>query len=93
MCDHQSDSWNRGECYNPPYIIPAPGPSHDFSKNNPSGNVKNYIKKTIFQVIDNVCYRSLGHSYFLEDGGEKYNMFDGNIAIGTMAGSLIPTDV
>ena len=46
----------------------------------------------LFQIEDNVCYRSLGHSYFLEDGSEMNNTFDGNIAIGTLPGSLIPTD-
>ena len=49
--------------------------------------------KYFFQVEDNVCYRSLGHSYFLEDGSEMYNTFDGNIAIGTLPGQLIPTDM
>ena len=44
------------------------------------------------QIEDNVCYMSLGHAYFLEDGSEMYNTFDGNIAIGTLEGSLIPTD-
>ncbi|KAL3861721.1 hypothetical protein ACJMK2_007745, partial [Sinanodonta woodiana] len=43
-------------------------------------------------VKDNVCYRSLGHSYFLEDGGEKFNRFDGNLAIGTLTAKLIPSD-
>ncbi|KAK3583750.1 hypothetical protein CHS0354_022782 [Potamilus streckersoni] len=43
-------------------------------------------------VKDNVCYRSLGHSYFLEDGGEKYNTFDGNLALGTLKAKLIPSD-
>ncbi|KAL3861903.1 hypothetical protein ACJMK2_007916 [Sinanodonta woodiana] len=43
-------------------------------------------------VKDNVCYRSLGHSYFLEDGGEKYNTFDGNFALGTLQAKLIPSD-
>ena len=46
----------------------------------------------VFKVEENVCYKSLGHSYFLEDGIEMYNTFDGNIAIGTLPGSLIPTD-
>ncbi|KAK3583428.1 hypothetical protein CHS0354_025548 [Potamilus streckersoni] len=41
---------------------------------------------------DNVCYRSLGHSYFLEDGGEKYNVLDGNLAIGTLKAKLLPSD-
>ncbi|KAL3861031.1 hypothetical protein ACJMK2_007122 [Sinanodonta woodiana] len=41
---------------------------------------------------DNVCYRSLGHSYFLEDGGEKHNVLDGNLAIGTLKGKLLQSD-
>ncbi|KAL3861897.1 hypothetical protein ACJMK2_007911 [Sinanodonta woodiana] len=44
-------------------------------------------------IKDNVCYRSLGHSYFLEDGGEKYNTFDGNLALGTLKAKLIPSDI
>ena len=55
-------------------------------------NNTHVYKCVIFQIEDNVCYRSLGHSYFLEDGSEMYNTFDGNIAIGTMEASLIPTD-
>ncbi|KAJ8300467.1 hypothetical protein KUTeg_021986 [Tegillarca granosa] len=43
-------------------------------------------------VQDNVCYKALGHAYFLEDGGEKRTVFDGNLGLGTMKGSLIPTD-
>ncbi|KAL3861720.1 hypothetical protein ACJMK2_007744 [Sinanodonta woodiana] len=43
-------------------------------------------------VKDNVCYLSLGHSYFLADGGEKFNRFDGNLAIGTLRANLIPSD-
>ncbi|XP_052812651.1 cell surface hyaluronidase-like [Mya arenaria] len=46
------------------------------------------------QVIDNVCYDHLGHGYFLEDGGEKNNTFDGNLAMNTRKGTgfLEPMD-
>ncbi|XP_069115544.1 cell surface hyaluronidase-like [Argopecten irradians] len=43
-------------------------------------------------VQDNVAYESLGHCYFLEDGGEKRTVFDGNLGANTRAGSLIPLD-
>ena len=29
----------------------------------------------------------MGHGYFLEDGGEKYNIFDGNLAMNTRRGT------
>jgi hypothetical protein len=32
-------------------------------------------------VADNVCYDFLGHGYFLEDGIEQRNVFDGNLAV------------
>lgn len=36
----------------------------------------------------------MGHGYFLEDGGEKYNEFDGNLAMNTRLGTgkLEPMD-
>ncbi|XP_060081443.1 protein DDB_G0287365-like [Ylistrum balloti] len=43
-------------------------------------------------VMDNVAYESLGHCYFLEDGGEKRTVFDGNLGASTRHGSLIPLD-
>jgi len=33
------------------------------------------------RVADNVCYDFLGHGYFLEDGNEEFNVFDGNLAV------------
>lgn len=30
-----------------------------------------------------MCYKSVGHSYFLEDGSEQKNVFDGNLGLGT----------
>jgi hypothetical protein len=39
-----------------------------------------------------MCYKTLGHSYFLEDGGEKRTIMDGNLGLGTEEGDLIPTD-
>ncbi|OWF43992.1 Transmembrane protein 2 [Mizuhopecten yessoensis] len=43
-------------------------------------------------VMDNVAYESIGHCYFLEDGGEKRTVFDGNLGANTRRGSLIPLD-
>ncbi|XP_033732709.1 cell surface hyaluronidase-like isoform X2 [Pecten maximus] len=43
-------------------------------------------------VMDNVGYESLGHCYFLEDGGEKRTVFDGNLGASTRYGKLIPSD-
>jgi hypothetical protein len=33
------------------------------------------------RVADNVCYDFLGHGYFLENGNEKYNVFDHNLGV------------
>jgi len=38
-------------------------------------------------VIDNVCYRHMGHGYFLEDGAEEDTVFDGNLAVSTLRGT------
>ncbi|CAC5418259.1 TEME2 [Mytilus coruscus] len=43
-------------------------------------------------VQDNVCYDHLGHGIFLEDGGEKRTLIDGNLVAVTRKGDLIPTD-
>ncbi|XP_053374772.1 cell migration-inducing and hyaluronan-binding protein-like [Mercenaria mercenaria] len=45
-------------------------------------------------VMDNTCYYHMGHGYFLEDGGEINNTFDGNLAISTLKGTgqLEPSD-
>lgn len=40
----------------------------------------------------NVGYDSLGHCFFLEDGLEMGNVFDGNLGFSTRAGSILPTD-
>lgn len=53
------------------------------------------------QLIDNVCYDSVGHGFFLEDGGEKNTYIRGNLGLGqrrfvgkTILGETgaIPTD-
>ena len=48
-------------------------------------------------VQDNVCYDNLGHAYFLEDGAETGNLFEGNLGVLTKkapAGQeLLPSDV
>ncbi|XP_060069788.1 cell surface hyaluronidase-like [Ylistrum balloti] len=43
-------------------------------------------------LMDNVAYESLGHCYFLEDGGEKRTLFDGNLGASTREGLLISSD-
>ncbi|XP_023932501.1 cell surface hyaluronidase-like [Lingula anatina] len=45
------------------------------------------------KVTDNVAYLHFGHCFFLEDGGEKYNEFGGNLVLGTLRGSLLPSDM
>lgn len=56
------------------------------------------LSETIFffQVQNNVCYKSVGHGYFLEDGSEQRNVFDGNLGLGTdkppSGLGIIPTD-
>ena len=52
------------------------------------------LKNLIFalQVQDNVCYDNLGHAIFLEDGGEKDTLIDGNLVAVTRKGGLIPAD-
>ncbi|XP_034311599.2 inactive cell surface hyaluronidase CEMIP2 [Magallana gigas] len=60
---------------------------------NPSYLRKNSIHHTQFRCItihgtqsavltDNVCYNSVGHGFFLEDGGEKNVTFHGNLGLG-----------
>ena len=36
----------------------------------------------LFQLLDNVCYDSVGHGFFLEDGGEKNTYLRGNLGLG-----------
>lgn len=43
-------------------------------------------------IKDNVCYMTHGHAYFLEDGGEKRTVFDGNLGLGQEKGTLILSD-
>ena len=43
-------------------------------------------------VENNIAYRHLGHCFFLEDGGEQHNKLIGNLGLGTMPGTLLPTD-
>ncbi|KAK3105830.1 hypothetical protein FSP39_006666, partial [Pinctada imbricata] len=43
-------------------------------------------------IKDNVAFDILGHCYFLEDGGEKHNVFDGNLGALIKAARLIPSD-
>ncbi|XP_061186958.1 cell migration-inducing and hyaluronan-binding protein-like [Saccostrea echinata] len=34
------------------------------------------------RLLDNVCYDTVGHGFFLEDGGEKHTYFRGNLGLG-----------
>ncbi|OWF51488.1 transmembrane protein 2-like [Mizuhopecten yessoensis] len=43
-------------------------------------------------VMDNVGYESLGHCYFLEDGGERRTVLDGNLGASTRKATLISSD-
>ncbi|XP_052080396.1 cell surface hyaluronidase-like [Mytilus californianus] len=43
-------------------------------------------------VDDNVCYMTKGHGYFLEDGGEKRTVLNGNLGLGQEKGTLIKAD-
>ncbi|KAK7094558.1 cell surface hyaluronidase-like [Littorina saxatilis] len=43
-------------------------------------------------VADNVAYHTYGHCFFLEDGGEKRNVFDGNLGLSTRNGKILPSD-
>jgi len=43
-------------------------------------------------VQNNVGYKSVGHGFFLEQGTEFDNIFDSNIGITTLRGTLIPSD-
>ena len=45
-------------------------------------------------IKDNVAFNIMGHSFFLEDGGEEHNIFEGNLAIFTRtSSSLLNVDV
>merc|ERR1719414_1132205 len=43
-------------------------------------------------ITDNVAHDTYGHCFFLEDGGEKDNLFDGNLGLTTRKGFLTPSD-
>lgn len=46
-------------------------------------------------VEDNVCFNAIGHGFFFEDGAEKYNTVDRNLAIAIVrppGEPMIPTD-
>ena len=43
-------------------------------------------------VKDNVAHDTFGHCFFLEDGGEKDTVFDGNLGLTTRKGFLTPSD-
>eukprot|EP00898_Chlorokybus_atmophyticus_P004648 jgi/Chlat1/5184/Chrsp33S05041 len=46
-----------------------------------------------FRVQDNVAYNNLGHTFFVEDGGETKNVISGNLGLLTkFSGSLLNTD-
>jgi hypothetical protein len=39
-------------------------------------------------VSNNVAYHVLGHTYFVEDGGEMFNVFEGNLGVGTIRSAV-----
>ena len=43
-------------------------------------------------VLDNIAYDHFGHCFMLEDGGEKWNRFEGNLGFGTRSGILESSD-
>ena len=43
-------------------------------------------------VSNNVAYSTMGHCYFLEDGGEKNNTLHRNLGLGVRPGTTIPSD-
>ena len=47
---------------------------------------------SILQVKNNFCLNTLGHGYFLEDGGEKRTVLEGNLGAGQKKATLIPSD-
>ena len=48
------------------------------------------------QVANNLCYDNIGHAYFLEDGAETGNVFEGNLGLATKRPApgeqLLPSD-
>src|SRR5205085_11671731 len=44
-------------------------------------------------VRDCVGYNSIGDGYFLEDGTEVFNVFDGNLAVQGRDGAVLPAQV
>jgi hypothetical protein len=45
------------------------------------------------RLIGNFAYHSMGHTFFIEDGVEEYNVLDGNLAIKTIPSmNLLNTD-
>ena len=47
---------------------------------------------SLLQVQDTVGYETLGHCYFLEDGGEQRNVLDHNLGLNTRYGTVEPSD-
>ncbi|GFR70414.1 transmembrane protein 2-like [Elysia marginata] len=45
------------------------------------------------EVSEMVCYLHLGHGIFLEDGAEQNNYIHHNLVLGTVAGTLTPSDM
>ena len=42
--------------------------------------------------MNNVAHDTFEHCYFLEDGGEKETVFEGNLGLTTRPGFLTPSD-
>ncbi|GFN91401.1 transmembrane protein 2-like [Plakobranchus ocellatus] len=45
------------------------------------------------EVAENVCYLHLGHGIFFEDGAEQNNYIHHNLVLGTLPGTLTPSDM
>ena len=49
------------------------------------------------QVVNNLCYDNIGHAYFLEDGAETGNVFEGNLGLTTRRPAtgeqVLPSDI
>ena len=45
------------------------------------------------EVAHNVAYDVRGHTFFVEDGNEKYNTFDGNLAVSTRCSAVRVTQL
>ena len=76
----------------------------DTKRNGERTKVQNNVIRDTFQrcitihasfdldILYNVAYNNTGHCFFLEDGAEKGNWFEGNLGIGTKKGEMLLSD-